>query len=215
MSEKRVLSVSLVLLLLSALAAGESFAQEEGGFFGRLRDRFSNREAKKEAPAPAPVKEETPEPRDFTTDMSDKDIINEITETLKRYGVILEIIPGLSMDEDRSGGAYYMYKQEGKASRRLEELDRDTLENLYFRVMGEGNRLHTDSVLRQIQATKIPGQQVTGPPSMPTMPPTLPKPPQLPQGYSNTSPLQPPRTHTGPPQLPPPPPPIPDTEQRR
>ncbi len=138
------------------------------------------------------------------SEMSDSELIGEIEGILADYGQIVNILPGLSVEEGEDGAASYTYAPAGVLPKNLDNLDGPDLENLYLRVYTEANKLHTEDILRQLDAAKRPVRPAatpSGPPSPPPSPARVPQPPP-----------RPPETPSRPQQ---PPPPVPAPVQRR
>ncbi len=135
----------------------------------------------KAAEKPAPKKE-----------LTKPDIIEHIKGSLDHFDEILNFVPGLQKYTDAAGKATYKYQDKP-----LEDLDKDQLMKLYFRVSNEAVRLRTDRVNKQLETIRR-SEQASRRAAMPARPPTAYIPPKLPPAH--------PSAVTRPPKIPAPPP---------
>lgn len=210
----------VVLVVAFSLASySASIAAENESWIQKMKNKFQKKEvveAKKEAPAKytAPAKEKTPAkevnkiaaPRKERKDMTKDEFIASIVKNLGREESILNLIPGLVKNSDPEGKEYYVYQ-----GKRLEDLDRDTLDNIYGRTNTESVRLRTDRLNRQMETVRranamtvatvpqVPRTPVVQVPRVPVIPIV-----NTPQGVPG--PVQPPK---------PPAPPAPPAQPRR
>ncbi|MBD3425689.1 MAG: hypothetical protein GF409_00500 [Candidatus Omnitrophica bacterium] len=151
------------------------------------------------------VEEEEPErPEREEILLTKEQMITSIKRRLKVFSEIEFIIPALSSRTDEEGRKEFFLMTPDGVPTRLEDLDKETLSELFARVNNEATRINTERLMRQIQQQEqirrsIPQQPpaaVQPPPQPPTPPPAPPKvytPPQQPP-----SPPQPPQQPTQP-----------------
>ena len=222
---KRALLV-LILLGITLALSMPAHAEKQKGFFIKLWERVSARFKKKEAPTPAkeviperkvelpkeavpvapvePVKEpeeEAPKrkaPPKRKVVIPKERMLEVINRRLKVFPQIIDIIPYLSRGEvTEEGEVEYRYILSDGTQVKLEDLDKDTLYNLYVRVNNEATRLHTERILRQIQQQEQLMRSMKGAPRPPRQPVSPPQPPpEPPKVYT------PPRTPAQPPSVP-------------
>ncbi len=120
------------------------------------------------APRPAPVatmeKKEEPEKEEEALSIEEElekekeeipvskgEMVEVIKRRVKAYSQIPFLIPGFSVEETAEGEKEYYYAAEGNIPARLEDLDKETVQNLFRRVNNEATRLNTERLMRQIQ----------------------------------------------------------------
>ena len=188
---KKVVAIAVVLFFFAASA---SFAAENESWIQRIKNRFQKKEAvevKKEAPAKA-VKMPEP-PKKVRKDMTKGELAADIADNLEEDDSILNLVPGLEKKSDPEGREYYTYQ-----GVKLEDLDIDTLDNIFGRVRNESLRLRTDRLNRQIDTVRRASAIRTAVPqvSRPPVPPRINTPPQAPRS------VQPPPRPPAPPSSP-------------
>jgi hypothetical protein len=173
------------------------------------REAEMPKEEKRAVPA-VPVKpaeedkEEIPErkaPPERKVVIPKERMLEVIERRLKVFPRIVDIIPYLSREEATEGGEIeYRYVLDDGTRVKLEDLDKETLYNLYVRINNEATRLHTERILRQIQQQEQLMRTLKGaprPPRQPVAPP--PAPPEPPRVYTPPrTPAQPPSAPAGP-----------------
>ncbi|MGB2600603.1 MAG: hypothetical protein WBD00_02900 [Candidatus Omnitrophota bacterium] len=127
--------------------------------------------------------------------LTKEQMIESIKRRLKVFSEIEFIIPTLSSRTDEDGNKEYFLKPQDGITVKLQDLDKETLTDLFARVNNEATRINTERLLRQIQQQEQIRRSIPQQPPMPVQPP--PQPP--------TPPPAPPRIFI-PPQPPPQPP---------
>jgi len=182
--------ISILTFALVFGMASVSLAAESQSWLDRIKARFQKKEvaaAKKSVPAQKIKKSEPPQKQ--LKDMSKEEIISGMVRTLDREDSILSMIPGLKEETGEGGKGYYTYHGTG-----LDDLDKETLENIYVRVHQEGLRIRTGKLERQLETVrKVEAVQRV---SRPPVPPAVNAPPQTPR------PAQPPSRPPAPPAPP-------------
>lgn len=132
--------------------------------------------ADKESPKPT-VKDAAKPKKELTKG----DFIEHIKGRLDRTKEIMNFIPGLKRETDTAGKASYAYQ-----GKKLEDIDKEELKKLYFRVNEEGVRLQTERLTKQLENIRRANeltrqiQQVNKIPTAPQQPPAVYIPPQPP-----------------------------------
>jgi hypothetical protein len=165
-------------------------------------ERIAPEEREKEEAVPEErVEEEKPEEEEIP--ITKEEMIEVIKRRLRIYSQIQYLIPNFYSEVGEDGERVYYYSTPGNPAKRLEELDRKTIQGLFVRVNNEATRLRTEQLMRQIQQQEqimrtIQQQQQLQRQQQPVTPPS--PPPEPPRIY--TPPQPPPQ-----PPAPPPPPP--------
>jgi len=186
----RKISVSLFVLMFAA--ASVSFAADNESWIQKMKNRFQKKEVAtpvKAAPAKEIKKAEAPAKQ--RKDMTKDELAADISKNLDREAAILNLVPGLEKKSDPDGKSYYAYQ-----GRKLADLDKDTLDNIFGRVRNEALRLRTDNINKQIEMVRRANATVNTVPQIPRVPPTVNTPPQVPKS------VQPPSRPPAPPAPP-------------
>ncbi len=178
----------LILVLVISLACAAAGAEEEG-----LIKRMFRKSEEKAAEADDVTAE--PEKSPFE-DLTKQEMIGRIYELLDYRPEVLNFVPAIHAIANEDGSVTYLYKSESGIGVDLEDLDRETLQNLIIRISSESNRLNTEQVMRQLdqarraQRAAVPIPQ---PPTVHTPPriPVIPRQPVTPPAANQTP--QPPR----------------------
>lgn len=91
----------------------------------------------------------TPAAAEVKKEMTKEDYIKSIGTTMDSMQEIKGLVPGLNAETGTDGKNFYTYE-----GAKLEDLDKEKLENLYSRVMSEASRLRTDRLTRQLDAIR-------------------------------------------------------------
>lgn len=126
-------------------------------------------------------------------ELTKEELLKEITERLDYNPEALAFIPELNMEEDEEGNIFYTHTSGDRITKKLEELDRTSLEKIFNRVTSETNRLNTERLIRQLEQVR----QAQQPPKVPPQPAKIYTPPKTPR-QPGPPPSLPPR-HDGPP----------------
>jgi hypothetical protein len=155
------------------------------------------------------VEEEQERPPRKEIPLTKEEMISSIKRRLKVFSEIEFIIPTLSSKVDEEGNKEYFLRTQDGITRKLEELDKETLTDLFARVNNEATRINTERLLRQIQQQEQIRRSIPQQPPAPVQPPAQPPqpPPAPPQVY--TPPQPPPQ-----PPAPQPTPPAPQPNRR-
>jgi len=218
---KNLSLVAILSIVVTVFIATDLFAQEEG-FFKRFLKRFEkkeeadvSREVPKEKGAipEAKGKAEIEEQAEVVEDLTRGELLKRIREMLDSRPKALDYIPGLKVDEDRRGNRFYTYKPEAGITKKLDQLNRKTLINIYKRIRSEVNRLNVERITKQLDLIRQAQDATKRAPQAPrvvtpNIPPSV---PQVPSTY--TVPAKPPTTAAPPRTVTPPsgPPSIPTT----
>ena len=161
------LRIIAVALLFTLFFAGSSFCADTG-----------------------PSKPKAAEPAKVKLEMTAADKIVRINKDLSAFKEILGIVPGLAKESDVVGNTYYTYQ-----GKKLEDLDKETLNKLYSAVATQAVRLRTERLNKQLenirraneltrQNTQVaPRVNIVTPPYQPpafTPPPAVNQPPKQP-----------------------------------
>lgn len=168
---------TITIIVCASIIAGIAYAAEE---------KASDEKA---APQAAVKKELTKE-----------ETVTNLKTTFKRYPEVLGVIPGLKVDRDADGNAYYTYN-----GVKLDELDKETLRKIYTRARSEVTRIRIEKLNRQLESIRQ-GQAAARAAEQASRVSRVVTPPQPPQ---------PPPQPVSTPQTPPKPPPQPPQGQRR
>ncbi|MCX5686561.1 MAG: hypothetical protein NTW09_03775 [Candidatus Omnitrophica bacterium] len=172
-----------------------SFAEEKQGIFKKLIDLKNKAFAKKDAtpavkaaakpavtvPPPAVVPKVMPPAKAYTRE----EMIADIKEILDDEEEILNLIPGLKKTVTEKGESFYAFD-----GLKPEELDKEKLGKIFYRVRQEATRIRTNRLNRQLENIRR-NQRLTAPagggvsrvPALPPQPPriSVPVPPSVPQ----------------------------------
>ena len=137
------------------------------------------------------------EEREDLADLTERELAAMISEELNDNDEILSFIPGLKAGQDEKGNTLYSYAPKGQIAKKLEELDAETLIQLFERVMSESNRLNNERIMRQLEQVRRMQQMPKAPPKPPGIL-RVPSPPQRPSAppappVPQSSPPRPPR----------------------
>jgi len=192
---KKIVASAVVLFFC---IASVSFAAENESWIQKMKNKFQKKEVvpAKVSPAKiAPAKEakKTEAPKKERKDMTKDELVADITKNLDREDAILNLVPGLEKKSDPDKKEYYTYQ-----GKRLEDLDKDTLDKIFGRVRNEALRLRTDKLNRQLETVRRANAMTATVPQVPRspVPPTVNVPPQVPRS------VQPPSRPPAPPAPP-------------
>jgi len=166
-----------------------SFAEEKQGIFKKLIDFKNKAFAKKDVapavkavakpaptvPPPAAVPKVAPPKKAYTRE----EMIADIKEILDDEEEILNLIPGLKKTTTEKGESFYTYE-----GLKPEELDKEKLGKIFYRVRQEATRIRTNRLNEQLENIRR-NQRLTAPagggvsrvPALPTQPPRILQPP--------------------------------------
>jgi hypothetical protein len=198
----------------------EAYAQDDEGFIKRMFRRFKREEPavsteKKpvepaERPAAEPAEPEQKQPplvidkpvaeegKKFE-DMTEQELVKNITEELDDNPDILDFIPQLEMKKDADGAIFYTYRSESGVAKRIKELKKDTLVKLAKRVGTESSRLNSERIMRELE--RADSFRTPRPPAVPAQPPRTIESPRIPSTPSTYTPPRIPST-PGRPEIP-------------
>lgn len=144
-----------------------------------------------------------PKAAESKKELTKADIIEHIKGNLDRFGEILNSIPGLKKETDATGKAIYTYQ--GKS---LADMDKDQLMKLYRRVNAQVVLIRTERINKQLETIRRAeqaarrAQQASRPIVIPSQPPTVCIPPQVPSSAQPAAITQQPRVPAPPPAPP-------------
>jgi CxxC motif-containing protein len=198
MKKISVLALTIVIAMVSVsfAAENESWMQKMKGKFQKKEIAIDNKTAPvKEINKNVPVKEskKMEAPKKERKDMTKSELAAEISKNLDREESILNLIPGLEKKVDPNGKEYYAYQ-----GKKLDDLDKDTLDKILGRVRNEALRIRTDKLNRQLETVRRANAMAATASRVPRVPvpPTINVPPQVPRS------VQPPSKPPAPPAPP-------------
>lgn len=183
MYKVKVIALSIVLILFSFVAQ----AKESEGLIQKTYKKFVLKEKSVEK-KPALKPENTSTTREGAKimvddkaykDMSKAEMIQEIKDEVDSEEDILEYIPELKRQKDKDGKDIYSYLVEGKQVN-LEGVDEETLRAILEQIGAKAKQIGIDTIQEQqdqreqLNAIRRPVSS----PSLPTRPPTVPRPPK-------------------------------------
>src|SRR3989338_11265034 len=143
MKNRKISALTIIVILALASA---SFAAEKESLIQKLRRKFLQKkpppvskvpEAKQPMPAHE-VKQAKPK-----KELTKEELLVEMREILDSEEEVLDYIPELKKKKDESGKEFYTYNVSGQEVR-LEEMDKDSLENLLTRAHQTATKIRTD-----------------------------------------------------------------------
>jgi len=187
--------VFLVLFTVSSVFAADVKSES---WIEKIKRKFSKKETavgpksgKAEAASVGLPSNKEKAVKKIRKDMTDGELVADITNALKRDESILGMVPGLAKSKDPQGMSFYVYN-----GSKLTDLDRKTLEIVSGRVRNQALIKNTDAINRQLDTArrsqprsfvppKIPPrvpsvQSIPSVPSVPSVPRTTPRPPSVP-----------------------------------
>lgn len=213
------LTRALICVMFISIVCAPAGAEEEG-LIKRMFRKFEERG--KEEPAPVAEPRELPVdiPEDIPvniveidgdnvtvepeknpfSDLTKEDMIDRICGLLDYHPEVLNFVPTIHAVTNEDGSVTYLYKSESGIGVDLEDLDRETLQNLVTRVSSESNRINTEKIMKQLEQARQAQRAaapIPQPPRVHTPPriPDLPRQPVTPPAANRTPqpPPQPPR----------------------
>lgn len=180
--------ISVMTFVIMFAMTSVSLAADNESWIQKIKNRFQKKEVTAAGKIePAKEVKKAGAPKKQRKDMTKGELAADITKNLDREDAILDLVQGLEKKIDPDGKDYYTYQ-----GGRLEDLDRDTLDNIFGRVRSEALRLRTDKLNRQIETVRRAEtiQRISRPP---LPPPVANLPPQVPRAVQPPSrPAQPP-----------------------
>jgi len=189
--------IAVFAILFFFCSTAISSAAENESWIQKIKNKFRKKEtAAAVKTAPAPVKEagKSEALRKERKDRTKGELINDIIIDLDREEAILSIVPGLERKIGSDGKGYYAYQ-----GTKLQDLDRNTLDNISGIVHSEALRLRTENISRQVEIIRRANAMTPAAPEIPRVPvsPVVNNPPQAPR------PVQPQSKPPVPPPAPP------------